>query len=43
VKSQINVEILHALRSAKIDIPYPQRVVQMMDRPALADQTVLQK
>lgn len=27
VKSQINVEILHALRAAKIDIPYPQRVL----------------
>jgi small-conductance mechanosensitive channel len=29
VKSQINVEILHALRAAKIDIPYPQRVLHM--------------
>jgi small-conductance mechanosensitive channel len=27
VKSEINVEILLALRAAKIDIPYPQRVV----------------
>jgi small-conductance mechanosensitive channel len=29
VKSHINVDILHALRAAKISIPYPQRVVHM--------------
>jgi small-conductance mechanosensitive channel len=29
VKSPIHVDILHALRAAKIDIPYPQRVVHM--------------
>jgi small-conductance mechanosensitive channel len=27
LKSQINIDILHALRMAKIEIPYPQRVV----------------
>jgi small-conductance mechanosensitive channel len=30
VKSQVHIAILHALRQAKIDIPYPQRVVRMM-------------
>jgi small-conductance mechanosensitive channel len=29
VKSPIHIDILHALRAAKIDIPYPQRVVHM--------------
>jgi small-conductance mechanosensitive channel len=30
VKSQVHIAILHALRQAKIEIPYPQRVVRMM-------------
>jgi small-conductance mechanosensitive channel len=30
VKSQVHIAILHALRQAKIDIPYPQRVVRMV-------------
>jgi small-conductance mechanosensitive channel len=36
VKSQINVEVLAALRAARIEIPYPQRVVQLRADPALA-------
>ncbi len=35
VKSQINVEILRALRATGIQIPYPQRVVQLRADPAL--------
>jgi small-conductance mechanosensitive channel len=42
VKSQINVEILHALRAAKIDIPYPQRVLHMQENPAHAGESILQ-
>ncbi len=30
VKSQVHIAILHALRQAKIEIPYPQRVVRMV-------------
>ena len=30
IKSEVHIAILHALRTAKIDIPYPQRVVRMM-------------
>ena len=29
VKSDINLRILRALREAKIDIPYPQRVLHV--------------
>jgi small-conductance mechanosensitive channel len=29
VKSPIHIDILHALRAAKIDIPYPQRVLHL--------------
>jgi small-conductance mechanosensitive channel len=43
VKSQINVEILAALRAAGIEIPYPQRVVQLRADPALASTPVLPK
>jgi small-conductance mechanosensitive channel len=30
VKSEVHITILHALRQAKIEIPYPQRVVRML-------------
>jgi small-conductance mechanosensitive channel len=43
VKSQINVEILAALRATEIEIPYPQRVVQLRADPALAATPVLPK
>jgi small-conductance mechanosensitive channel len=43
VKSHINVDILHALRAAKIDIPYPQRVLHMQERVVSAGQVPLQK
>jgi small-conductance mechanosensitive channel len=36
VRGDINVVVLHALRKAGIEIPYPQRVVQMRAEPATA-------
>lgn len=36
LKSPIHIAILHALRAAKIDIPYPQRVVHMRADPGVA-------
>jgi small-conductance mechanosensitive channel len=33
VKSEVHIAILAALRQAKIDIPYPQRVVRMIQNP----------
>jgi small-conductance mechanosensitive channel len=35
VKSDVNLKILRALREAGIDIPYPQRVLHVVGRPAL--------
>jgi small-conductance mechanosensitive channel len=32
VRSDVNLKILRALREAKIDIPYPQRVVHLVER-----------
>ncbi|MEY2952587.1 MAG: hypothetical protein RLZZ401_674 [Pseudomonadota bacterium] len=29
VRSEVHIAMLHALRAARVDIPYPQRVVQM--------------
>ena len=34
VRSAINIAILEGLRAAHIDIPYPQRVVQVTSLPA---------
>jgi small-conductance mechanosensitive channel len=36
VRGEINVVVLHALRKAGIEIPYPQRVVQLRSDPAAA-------
>jgi small-conductance mechanosensitive channel len=33
VRSEVNMRVLEGLRSAHIDIPYPQRVVHMMPAP----------
>jgi small-conductance mechanosensitive channel len=33
VKSEVHIAILAALRQAKIDIPYPQRMVRMVSQP----------
>lgn len=35
VKSDVNLRILQAVREAGIDIPYPQRVLHVVGRPAL--------